>query len=150
EVADSPCLATIAHYASGADALGLCAKLELELADLPETEAAQFLAAVGLHERGLPRLIRACESLLNLRTFFSIASSEVRAWHVPAGTRAPSAAGQIHTDMERGFIKAEVIAFQDLTALGSIAAARGRGMIRLEGRDYEIQDGDIVTFRFAV
>jgi GTP-binding protein YchF len=152
EVADSPCLDAISRYAADAGtlALGLCAKLELELADLPKAEAAQFLAAVGLNERGLPRLIRACESLLGLRTFFSIASSEVRAWHVPAGTRAPAAAGRIHTDMERGFIRAEVVAYQDLSTLGSVAAARERGMVRLEGRDYEIQDGDIVTFRFAV
>ena len=100
-------------------------------------------------ERGLARLVRACETLLGLRTFFSIASNEVRAWPVPAGTRAPAAAGRIHTDMERGFIRAEVIAYRDLAAGGSVAAARERGMVRLEGKGYEIQDGDVITFRFA-
>ena len=152
EAAGGPCLDAVSRHAEGAGtwALGLCAKLELELADLPEEEAVQFLAAVGLRDRALPRLIRACEALVGLRTFFSIASGEVRAWHVPAGTRAPGAAGRIHTDMERGFIRAEVVAYQDLVACGSIAAARERGVIRLEGKEYAIQDGDVVTFRFAV
>jgi ribosome-binding ATPase YchF (GTP1/OBG family) len=129
--------------------VGLSARLEMELAELPEPEAAEFLASLGFSERGVPRLIRACESLLGLRTFFSTASDEVRAWPVPAGTRAPQAAGRIHTDMERGFIRAEVVAYQDLVACGSLAAARERGLIRLEGKEYEIQDGDVVTFRFA-
>jgi len=151
EPAGGPCLETVAAYAatSGAPALGLCAKLEMELAELPEEEAAPFLAALGIAERGLPRLVRACEALLGLRTFFSIVSGEVRAWPVPAGTRAPAAAGRIHSDMERGFIRAEVIGVRDLVACGSIAAARERGLVRLEGRDYEIQDGDVITFRFA-
>jgi len=135
---------------SGAAALGMFGKLELELSELPDEDAAQFLEALGLRERGLPRLVRACHALLDLRTFFSIASAEVRAWDVPAGTRAPQAAGRIHTDMERGFIRAEVIAYDDLVACGSLAVARERGLLRLEGRDYEIRDGDVVTFRFAV
>ncbi len=135
--------------ASGAAALGLCGKLELELSELPGDEAAQFLAELGLPERGLSRLVRAAHSVLGLRTFFSIVSSEVRAWPVPAGTRAPQAAGRIHTDIERGFIRAEVIAYADLAACGSVAAARERGLIRLEGKEYEIQDGDVITFRFA-
>ena len=113
-------------------------------------DAVQFLEALGLRERGLPRLVRACHALLNLRTFFSVASGEVRAWDVPAGTRAPQAAGRIHTDMERGFIRAEVIAYEDLIACGSLAAARERGLLRLEGRDYEVRDGDVISFRFAV
>ena len=144
-------LEAVERYASqtGAAALGIFAKLELELSELPNDEAAQFLAALGLTERGLPRLVRACESLLGLRTFFSIASSEVRAWHVLAGAHAPQAAGRIHTDMERGFIRAEVIAWDDLVACGSLAAARERGLLRLEGKDYEIRDGDVITFRFA-
>ncbi len=150
--ADAPCLNAVAQHATvhGAGAVGLSAKLEMELADLPEEEASEFLAALGISERGVPRLIRACESLLGLRTFFSIASDEVRAWPVPAGTRAPQAAGRIHTDMERGFIRAEVVAHADLVACGSIAAARERGVARLEGKDYEIRDGDVITFRFAV
>jgi len=149
--AGGPCLDAVAGYAStsGAPAIGLCAKLEMELAELPEQEAAPFLAALGIAERGLTRLVRACEGLLGLRTFFTIVSDEVRAWPVPAGTRAPAAAGRIHTDMERGFIRVEVIASRDLVACGSVAAARERGLVRLEGKDYEIQDGDVVTFRFA-
>ena len=128
----------------------LCAKLEMELAELPSPEAEEFRASLGIAERGVARLVQACQSLLRLRTFFSIASEEVRAWPVPAGTRAPQAAGRIHTDMERGFIRAETVSFADLVACGSIAAARERGLVRLEGKDYEIQDGDVITFRFAV
>ena len=134
---------------AGTAAFGLFGKLELELSELPDTDAAQFLESLGLNERGLPRLVRACHTLLTLRTFFSIASAEVRAWDVPAGTRAPQAAGRIHTDMERGFIRAEVVACDDLIASGSLASARERGLVRLEGRDYEIRDGDVITFRFA-
>lgn len=151
DLADGPCLEAVAGHAAreGAAAVGICAKLEMELAALPDEEAVEFQASLGIAERALPRLIRACESLLGLRTFFSIASDEVRAWPVPAGTRAPQAAGRIHSDMERGFIRAEVVAYTDLVACGSIAAARERGAIRLEGRDYEVRDGDVITFRFA-
>jgi ribosome-binding ATPase YchF (GTP1/OBG family) len=151
EAGNGPGLDVVTRHASaqGAGVLGLCAKLELELDDLAPEEAAQYLAALGVSERGLPRLVRACQSLLGLRTFFSVASGEVRAWPVPAGTRAPQAAGRIHSDMEHGFIRAEVIALADLVTYGSIAAARERGALRLEGKGYEIQDGDIITFRFA-
>jgi len=135
--------------AAGAAAVGIDAKLELELSELTEDEAAEFLAALGVSERGLPRLLRAVYAVLGLRTFFSIASQEVRAWPVPAGTRAPQAAGQIHTDMERGFVRAEVVSYTDLLACGSIAAARERGLLRLEGKQYEVQDGDVITFRFT-
>ena len=147
----SPCLGAVERRAAaaGAQALGISAKLELELSELPEEEAAQFLSALGLAERGLPRFARACQAVLGLRTFFSFASGEVRAWPVPAGTRAPQAAGRIHTDMEHGFIRAEVIAYGDLAASGSVAAARERGLVRLEGKDYEVLDGDVITFRFA-
>lgn len=147
-----PCLDAVARHAAaqGTGAVGLAARLELELAELPEAEAEEFLQSLGLAERGVPRLIRACERILGLRTFFTIASDEVRAWPVPEGTRAPQAAGRIHTDMERGFIRAEVVRDTDLVACGSIAAARERGAVRLEGKDYEIQDGDVVTFRFAI
>jgi ribosome-binding ATPase len=151
EAGNGPGLDAVARHASsqGAGVLGLCARLELELADLTPEEATQYLAALGAPERGLPRLVRACQSLLGLRTFFSVASGEVRAWPVPAGTRAPQAAGRIHSDMEHGFIRAEVIAFAELATYGSIAAARERGALRLEGKGYEVQDGDIITFRFA-
>jgi ribosome-binding ATPase len=147
-----PCLDAVMRRAreEGAASLGLCARLELELADLDPAQAAEFASAVGLAERGLPRLARACLELLRLRTFFSIASREVRAWTVPAGTLAAEAAGRIHTDMERGFVRAEVVAEADLAASGSLAAARERGLVRLEGRGYEVADGDVITFRFAV
>ena len=150
--AGGACLEAVARHAAGegAVAVGISGRLEMELAELPDEDAAQFLSSLGIAERALPRLIHACESLLRLRTFFSIASAEVRAWPVRAGTRAPQAAGRIHTDMERGFIRAEVVAYADLVACGSIAAAREHGAIRLEGKEYEIQDGDVITFRFAV
>jgi GTP-binding protein YchF len=151
EPAGGPCLDAVAGHASAqsTQAIGLSAKLELELAELPGPEAEEFLRSLGIAERGVPRLIRACERLLGLRTFFSIASDEVRAWPVPTGTRAPQAAGRIHTDMERGFIRAEVVRHSDLVASGSIAAARERGAVRLEGKEYEVEDGDVITFRFA-
>jgi ribosome-binding ATPase len=147
----SPCLEAVARRArdEGAASLGLCARLELELAELDPAQAGEFAAAMGLTEPGLPRLARACLELLRLRTFFSIASREVRAWTVPAGTTAAQAAGRIHTDMERGFVRAEVVAAADLVACGSLAAARERGLVRLEGRAYEVADGDVVTFRFT-
>jgi len=150
--ASSPCLDAVRAHATaqGAMALGVCAKLEMELAELPAAEADEFRSSLGIQERGAARLIQACQALLGLRTFFSIASDEVRAWPVPAATRAPQAAGRIHTDMERGFIRAEVVSFVELVACGSIAAARERGLVRLEGKDYEVQDGDVITFRFAV
>ena len=146
-----PCFEAVRVSAAAAwsPAVGICGKLELELSELSDQDAAQFLAALGLSERGLPRLIRACYDALGLRTFFSIASGEVRAWTVPAGARAPQAAGRIHTDMERGFIRAEVISYRDLVASGSPAAARDRGLARLEGKDYEVKDGDVITFRFS-
>jgi len=151
EPAGGPCLDAVERHAAaaGPQALGICGKLELELSELPGEEAIQFLAALGLSDRGLPRLVRAAYGVLGLRTFFSIASGEVRAWPVPAGIRAPQAAGRVHTDMERGFIRAEVIAYADLAACGSVAAARERGVIRLEGKEYEVQDGDVITFRFG-
>ncbi len=152
DAAGRPCLDAVSRHAevAGSSALGIFGKLEMELSELPEGDAAQFLAALGISERGLPRLVRACQALLGLRTFFSIASAEVRAWTIPAGTRAQRAAGRIHTDMERGFIRAEVIGYADLVACGSVAVARERGLARLEGKDYEVQDGDVITFRFAV
>jgi GTP-binding protein YchF len=151
EPGGGPCFDAVQRNAAEArtGAVGICAKLELELSELPDDEAAQFLAALDLRERGLTRLVRAAYAALALRTFFSIASREVRAWPVPAGTRAPRAAGRIHTDMERGFVRAEVISYADLVACGSIAAARERGVVRLEGKEYEVQDGDVITFRFT-
>jgi hypothetical protein len=133
----------------GAACVVLAAKLEAELGDLPAEEAAAYLASVGLDEPVLPRLIRASYTLLGLISFFTVLSHEVRAWPVPAGTTAIEAAGRIHTDMARGFIRAEVIGWETLVGAGSLQAARERGAMRLEGRDYVLADGDVITFRFS-
>ena len=136
--------------AAGAEAVVLAARLEAEAAALPEDEALEVLRAYGLEEPGLSTLARTAYRLLDLITFFSTASKEVRAWSVPRGTTAPEAAGQIHTDMERGYIRAEVINWEVLVHAGSLKAAHDHGQVRLEGKDYVIQDGDVVQFRFAV
>ncbi len=124
-------------------------KLEAELLDLAPEEAAAYREALGLGEDALHQVIRAAYELLGLVTFFSIESGEVRAWPVPQGTVAQKAAGEIHTDMMRGFVAAEVIPWEDLVQAGSVSAARDRGRIRTEGRGYVVQDGDVITFRFS-
>jgi GTP-binding protein YchF len=134
----------------GAGFVALAARLEAELGDLADDEARAYLEAVGLTEPGLPRLIRASYALLGLVSFFTVLSNEVRAWPVPRGATAVDAAGKIHTDMQRGFIRAEVIAWDALVAQGSLHAAREHGAVRVEGRDYAVADGDVMTFRFAV
>ncbi|MDQ7842681.1 MAG: redox-regulated ATPase YchF [Armatimonadota bacterium] len=136
--------------AVGAEAVILAAKLEAEAAGLPEAEAREVLRAYGLEEPGLWSLVRAAQRVLDLVTFFSTDSREVRAWSVPRGTKAPQAAGQIHSDMERGFIRAEVINWETLVRVGSLKAAHDHGQIALEGRDYVVRDGDVIHFRFAV
>lgn len=128
--------------------IALPAKLEAELAELGEEEKATFLEELGLRESRLPNLIKACFKLLNLIVFFTTESSECRAWAIPRGTRAAQAAGKIHTDMERGFIKAEVVKCEDLFAAGSIKRARELGHYFIEGREYEVQDGDVIYFHF--
>ncbi len=142
---------TLQRHAStqGAGLVVLSAKLEAEATDLSEQEAKEILHSFGLEEAGLPRLIHAAYDLLGLVTFFTTASREVRAWPVPRGTQAPQAAGRIHTDMERGFIRAEVVPWDVLTAAGSMQTARERGLVRVEGKDYEIRDGDVIFFRVA-
>jgi ribosome-binding ATPase YchF (GTP1/OBG family) len=147
-----PCAELVARHAQsrGALALPLSAKLEAEVAELDTQEAGELMKIYGLAQPGLFRLIRAAFDLLHLITFFTTASNEVRAWPVPHGTRAPEAAGKIHTDMERGFIRVEVINWQILVEAGSMQAARDRGLMRLEGKDYVVQDGDVMLFRFAV
>lgn len=132
-----------------AGSVALAAKLEAEAAALPEEEAVELLRAYGLQERGLWTLSRAAYALLDLVTFFSTASREVRAWSVRRGTKAPEAAGKIHTDMERGFLRAEVIPWETLVQAGSLKTAHDRGQMRLEGKDYVVQDGDVIQFRFA-
>lgn len=134
----------------GAQAVTICAKLEAELIDLPEGEARKFLKELGIEEAGLTRLIQVGYGLLDLITFFTTASQEVRAWPVPRGTLAPQAAGKIHSDMEKGFIRAEVVHFEDLVAAGSLEKAREHGLVHLAGKEYIVQDGDIIYFRFAV
>ena len=128
----------------------ICAKLEAELADLEPPEAAAYLAELGLAEPGLDALIRRAYDLLGLMSFFTAGEKEVRAWTVHRGARAPEAAGVIHTDFEKGFIKAETISYEDFAALGGEKGAREAGRLRVEGRDYVVQDGDVMHFRFNV
>ncbi|HWP67675.1 MAG TPA: redox-regulated ATPase YchF [Rectinemataceae bacterium] len=135
----------------GSEAVVICGKFEAELADIQNMEEKrEFLAEIGLDDSGLSSLIHAAYKLLGLRTFFTAGEDECRAWTIRAGDKAPQAAGVIHTDFERGFIKAEIYHFDDLIALGSEAAVRAAGKLRQEGRDYVVQDGDIVFFKFNV
>jgi GTP-binding protein YchF len=126
----------------------ICGDLEAEMAEFPPEERMEFLREMGLAESALNQLIRAGYELLHLITFYTTVGPELRAWTVPRGTRAPQAAGKIHTDMERGFIRAEVISFSDFVAAGSMSAAREKGLIRVEGKEYTVQDGDILHIRF--
>ncbi|MFQ5572151.1 MAG: redox-regulated ATPase YchF [Rhodothermales bacterium] len=134
----------------GARVIVVCADLEAQIAELEVDERAAFLEEVGLARSGLDRLIHAAYDLLGLITFFTIGPKEARAWTVRRGTRAPQAAGQIHTDFERGFIRAETIAFSDFDQYGSEAAAREAGVMRSEGKEYVVSDGDVILFRFNV
>jgi len=137
--------------AEGAQAVAVCAQVEMDLLDWPPDEAASYLAELGLAESGLQRLVHAGYRLLDLITFFTTTGGRVvQAWTVPRGTRAPQAAGRVHTDMERGFIRAEVVTYDDLMAASSVVAARERGLLRLEGKEYVVQDGDVIHFRFAL
>src|SRR5262245_27930428 len=133
----------------GAGCVVISAQIEAEIAVLPEHERAEYLAHIGLAEPGLDRLIRAGYALLDLVTFFTAGPKEARAWTVTRGTRGPQAAGVIHTDFERGFIRAETISYNDYVALGGEAGARDAGKLRLEGKDYVVADGDVMHFRFA-
>lgn len=134
----------------GAQVLPICAKTEQELTELSPEEREMFLQDMGLTESGLDRLIKCSYSLLGLISFLTAGSDECRAWTIKEGTKAPQAAGKIHSDFERGFIRAEIVAFDDLKACGSMAAARERGLIRSEGKDYVMRDGDVTLFRFNV
>jgi GTP-binding protein YchF len=135
----------------GVEPVVLCAQTEMELLEWPADEAAAYLADLGCEETGLQRLVRAGYRMLDLITFFTATGNKsVNAWALRAGTTAPKAAGQVHSDMERGFIRAEVVAFDALQEFGSFPAAREHGQLRVEGRDYVVQDGDIVHFRFNV
>ncbi len=134
----------------GSTVLPICASAEQEIAELPDEDKAIFLEEMGLRESGLDRLINCSYSLLGLISFLTCGQDECRAWTIRRGTRAPQAAGKIHSDFERGFIRAEVVSFEDLKTCGSMAAARERGLIRSEGKEYIMCDGDVVTFRFNV
>jgi len=133
-----------------AEAVFMDAKIESELIDLPEDEAAELLAAIGQPEPGLHQLIRIGFATLGLQTYLTAGPKEARAWTIGKGWKAPQAAGVIHTDFEKGFIKAEVVAFDDLVAAGSMAAAKAAGKVRIEGKEYVMHDGDVVEFRFNV
>lgn len=126
------------------------AQVEAELVDLPEADRAEFLESLGVEEGGLKSLIRTTYQLLGLRTYFTVGPKETRAWTIKAGMSAPQAAGVIHTDFERGFIRAETVAYQDLVTTGSMGAAKEKGLVRSEGKDYTVQEGDVMLFRFNV
>jgi len=133
-----------------ATVIPVCAKLEAEIAELDGEERAMFLEDLGISESGLDRLINASYTLLGLISYLTSGEDECRAWTITRGTKAPQAAGKIHSDFERGFIRAEVVAFDDLMTVGTMAAAREKGMIRSEGKEYVVKDGDIILFRFNV
>ena len=150
ELDDSALRDRLAKLVAPAEAVFLDAKTEADLAELPEDEAAELLAEAGLGEPGLNQLARVGFRTLGLQTFLTAGPKETRAWTIPVGATAPEAAGVIHTDFQRGFIKAEIVSFDDLIAAGSVAAARSAGKARIEGKDYIMQDGDVVEFRFNV
>jgi ribosome-binding ATPase YchF (GTP1/OBG family) len=136
--------------AENAAVLPICAEVEAQIADMELEEKEMFLSDMGLEESGLDRLIKAGYALLGLISYLTAGKQEVRAWTITKGTRAPQAAGKIHSDFERGFIRAEVIAYDDLMECGTMAAAKEKGLVRSEGKEYVMQDGDIVLFRFNV
>jgi hypothetical protein len=133
-----------------AEAVFMDAKIESELIDLPDDEAHELLAAIGQPEPGLHQLIRVGFRTLGLQTFLTAGPKEARAWTIPVGATAPQAAGVIHSDFQRGFIKAEIVSYSDLVAAGSMVAAKAAGKVRVEGKEYVMRDGDVVEFRFNV
>ena len=150
-VATNPYVSKVVEYARthhACETVVISAQIESDLVDLSPEEAAAFLKAIGVAESGVGSLIRSTYHLLGLRTFFTAGEKEVRAWTIHAGDTAPQAAGVIHSDFQRGFIKAETVAYDDLVRCGSVAAARERGLYRMEGKEYEVVDGDVMMFRF--
>ena len=134
----------------GSEAFVICAKVEEDLAGLDDSEKEEFLKELGIKESGLDKLVKACYKLLNLMSFLTAGEKESRAWTITIGTKAPQAAGKIHTDFEKGFIKAEVINYKDLLECGNLAKAKEKGLVRIEGKDYVVKDGDVMLFRFNV
>ena len=134
----------------GADYVVISAQLEADLVDLEPEERPQYLASLGVTETGLGKLIRGAYHTLGLISYFTAGEKEARAWTIPNGAKAPEAAGAIHSDLQRGFIRAEVIAYEDMIKAGSAAAAKEKGWMRLEGKEYVVRDGDVILFRFNV
>lgn len=149
---DNAYVAAVRKFAGseGSDVVVICAKLESEIAELKDDEKAAFLEELGIAESGLDKLIRASYHLLDLISFLTAGPQEARAWTIRRGTKAPQAAGKIHTDFERGFIRAETIAYKDLIRCGTMAAAKEKGLVRSEGKEYVVRDGDVILFRFNV
>lgn len=149
---DLPGVALVREYAAkeNSEVFVICAEIEQEIAELEDDEKEMFLEELGMKESGLDKLIRASYQLLGLISYLTSGEDETRAWTIKQGTKAPQAAGKIHTDFERGFIKAEVVNYQDLLDCGSMAAAREKGLVRMEGKEYVVADGDVILFRFNV
>ena len=152
EPESNPHYTALKEYATAENAgcCAVCAGIEAEIAELEPDEKAAFLEELGISESGLDRLIRASYELLGLISFLTAGPKEVRAWTIRKGTKAPQAAGKIHSDFERGFIRAEIVAYDDLMRCGSMLAAKEAGLVRSEGKDYIMQDGDVTLFRFNV
>ena len=150
--ADNAGVQAVREYAkeTGSEVFAICAQIEEEISELDDEERQMFLDDLGLKESGLEKLIAASYRLLGLMSFLTAGEDETRAWTIKVGTKAPQAAGKIHTDFERGFIKAEVVNYQDLLDCGSYAGAREKGLVRMEGKDYIVRDGDVILFRFNV
>lgn len=148
----NPFLQRVKEFAMSekSEVIPVCAEIEAEIAELDDEEKEMFLSDLGIEESGLDRLIKASYSLLGLISYLTAGPKEVRAWTITKGTKAPGAAGKIHSDFERGFIRAEIVSFDDLVACGSMNAAKEKGLVRSEGKEYVINDGDIVLFRFNV
>lgn len=150
--ADNPLSAKVAEFAAeeGAEFIEISAEVEAEIAALPAEERAEYIEGLGLGSSGLDRMITKCYSLLGLISYLTAGEKEVRAWTIERGTKAPQAAGKIHTDFEKGFIRAEVVSYDDMVACGGFTQAKEKGLVRSEGKDYVVKDGDVVLFRFNV
>ena len=150
--ADNEGVQKVREYAAqtGSEVFVICASIESEIAELDDDEKALFLEDLGVEEAGLDKLVRASYRTLGLMSFLTAGEDETRAWTIKIGTKAPQAAGKIHSDFERGFIKAEVVNYKTLLELGSLAAAREKGLVGMEGKEYVVKDGDVILFRFNV
>ena len=149
---NNPNVTKVREYAKeeGSEVFVICAQIEQEIAELDEDEKKMFLEDLGLEESGLEKMIRASYSLLGLISYLTSGEMETKAWTIERGTKAPQAAGKIHSDFERGFIRAEVVSYEHLVEQGSMNAAKEKGLVRSEGKEYVVQDGDVVLFRFNV